>query len=145
MVKHRAERVSDRIQEEVSDLLLRQVRDPRIEFVTVTGVKMTPDLETALVYVSVLGDNEARQNAMKALEGASGYVRRELAVRLGMRTTPAVRFVLDESWERGARVDALLERLRDETPPETSLEMKESAPSAGDGSAPSAPGRAAEE
>lgn len=128
-MKHRVERVSDRIQEEVSDLLLRQVRDPRIEFVTVTGVKVSPDLELATVYVSVLGDAEARQNAMKALEGASGYVRRELAVRLGMRTTPAVRFMLDISWERGARVDALLEKLRDQGGPATSSEDEDPLPS----------------
>lgn len=127
MVKHRVERVSDRIQEEVSDLLLKQIRDPRIEFVTVTGVKVSPDLELATIYVSALGDSEARQTALKALEGAAGYVRRELAARLGMRTTPAVRFVLDESWLRGARVDALLDRLRDERPPETSLEDEDSA------------------
>ena len=122
MVKHRVERVSDRIQEEVSELLLRRVRDPRIEFVTVTGVKMTPDLELATIYVSVMGGKEARQNAIKALEGATGYVRRELADRLGMRTTPVVRFVLDESWERGARVDALLEQVRDQAAPDASSE-----------------------
>jgi ribosome-binding factor A len=129
MVKHRVERISDRIQEEVSDLLLRQVRDPRIEFVTVTGVKVSPDLELATIYVSVLGDAEARQNAIKALEGAAGYVRRQLAVRLGMRTTPAVRFMLDESWETGAKVDALLERLRNEEPPAASSDDEDTPPS----------------
>ena len=130
MAKHRMERVSDRIQQEVSDLLLRHVRDPRIGFVTVTGVKVSQDMELATVYVSVLGDAEAKKNSLKALEGATGYVRRELAVRLGMRTTPAVRFALDESWERGAKVDALLDRLRDEQPPETSSKTEDSAPSA---------------
>ena len=130
MAKHRMERVSDRIQQEVSDLLLRHVRDPRIGFVTVTGVKVSQDMELATVYVSVLGDAEAKKNSLKALEGATGYVRRELAVRLGMRTTPAVRFALDESWERGAKVDALLDRLRDEKPPETSSKSEDSAPSA---------------
>jgi ribosome-binding factor A len=135
MVKHRLERISDRIHEEVSDLLLRHVRDPRIDFVTVTGVMVSPDLELATIYVSMLGDAEARQNALKALEGASGYVRRQLAVRLGMRTTPAVRFALDESWERGAKVDALLDRLRDEEPSETSSENKDSPPSARGGAA----------
>ena len=129
MVKHRVERVTDRIQEEVSDLLLKQIRDPRIDFVTVTGVKISPDLELATVYVSVLGDAEASQNALKALEGAAGYVRRQLAVRLGMRTTPAVRFALDESWERGAKVDALLDRLRNEEPPAASSEDEDSTPS----------------
>ena len=129
MVKHRVERVTDRIQEEVSDLLLKQIRDPRIDFVTVTGVKISPDLELATVYVSVLGDAEASQNALKALEGAAGYVRRQLAIRLGMRTTPAVRFALDESWERGAKVDALLDRLRNEEPPAASSDDEDTPPS----------------
>lgn len=113
MVKHRIERVSDRIHEEVSDLLQKRIRDPRLEFVTVTEVRVSPDLELATVFVSALGDQAARDSAVVALEGASGYIRRELAIRLSMRITPSVRFLLDDSWERGSRVDALLDSLRD--------------------------------
>ncbi len=111
MPTRRQERVSERIHHEISDLLQNEIRDPRLEQVTVTGVEISPDLQLATVFVSTMGDQAAKDNALKALERASGYVRRELAQRLGMRVTPAVRFVLDESWERGARVDALLNGL----------------------------------
>ena len=111
MPTRRQERVSERIHHEVSDLLLNEIRDPRLEQVTVTGVEITPDLKLATVFVSALGDPEAKDNALKGLERASGYIRRELAQRLAMRVTPALRFVLDESWERGARLDALLDNL----------------------------------
>lgn len=112
MPTRRQERVSERIHHEISDLLLNEIRDPRLEQVTVTGVEISPDLKLATVFVSALGDSEAKDNALKGLERASGYVRRELAQRLGMRMTPAVRFVLDESWERGAHLDALLDSLQ---------------------------------
>ena len=112
MPTRRQERVSERIHHEVSDLLLNEIRDPRLEQVTVTGVEISPDLKLATVFVSALGDAEAKDNALKGLERASGYIRRELAQRLAMRLTPAVRFVLDESWERGARLDALLDNLQ---------------------------------
>ena len=111
MVTRRQERVSERIHHEVSDLLQNEIRDPRVVNVTVTGVNISPDLQLATIFVSTLGDREARDDAMAGLERASGFIRRELAQRLGLRVTPAVRFVLDESWERGARVDALLDSL----------------------------------
>ena len=112
MPTRRQERVSERIHHEVSDLLLNEIRDPRLEQVTVTGVEITPDLKLATVFVSALGDAEAKDNALQGLERASGYIRRELAQRLAMRVTPALRFVLDQSWERGARLDALLDNLQ---------------------------------
>jgi ribosome-binding factor A len=111
MVTRRQERVSERIHHEISDLLQNEIRDPRLAYVTVTGVEISPDLQLATVFVSALGDQEAEASALTGLEHASGYIRRELAQRLQMRVTPAVRFVLDESWERGARVDALLDSL----------------------------------
>jgi ribosome-binding factor A len=111
MATRRRERVSERIHHEISDLLQNEIRDPRLAYVTVTGVEISPDLQLATVFVSALGDDEAKAGALAALERASGYIRRELAQRLQMRVTPAVRFALDESWERGARVDALLDSL----------------------------------
>jgi len=111
MATRRQEQVSERIHHEVSDLLQNEMRDPRLTFVTVTDVEISPDLQLATVFVSALGDDEVKAGAMTALERASGYVRRELARRLRMRVTPAVRFLLDESWERGSRVDALLDSL----------------------------------
>lgn len=111
MATRRQERVSERIHHEISDLLQNEIRDPRLTYVTVTDVQVSPDLQLATVFVSALGDQQARESALVALERAAGYIRRELAQRLTMRVTPAVRFVLDDSWERGARVDALLDNL----------------------------------
>jgi ribosome-binding factor A len=113
MATRRQERVSERIHHEISDLLQNEIRDPRLAEVTVTGVEISADLQLATIFVSTLGDQAAKAAALAALERASGYIRRELAQRLNMRVTPAVRFVLDESWERGARLDALLDSLHD--------------------------------
>lgn len=125
MVTRRQERVSDRIHEEISDLLQKEIRDPRLAYVTVTGVKVSSDLRLATVFVTALGDLEARDNALAALEHASAYIRRELAQRLNMRITPAVRFLPDDSWERGARVDALLNKIRSHEPREMAEDGEE--------------------
>jgi len=117
MAKRRQERVSERIHHEVSDLLQNEIRDPRLAYVTVTDVEISPDLELATIFVSTLGEREALDNAIAGLERATGYIRRELAQRLGMRVMPAVRFLPDQSWERGARLDALLDRLAGTAPP----------------------------
>jgi ribosome-binding factor A len=118
MPKRRQERVTERIHQELSDLLLRRIHDPRLTFVTVTDVEVTPDLKLATVFVSVLGDQEAAQSALAGLQHASSFIRRELAHTLEMRVVPELRFLLDDSWERGARIDALLERLPPPAPNE---------------------------
>jgi ribosome-binding factor A len=76
MPTRRQERVSERIHHEISDLLLNEIRDPRLGQVTVTGVEISPDLQLATVFVSALGDQEAKDSALTALERASGYIRR---------------------------------------------------------------------
>jgi ribosome-binding factor A len=111
MTKRRQERVSERIHHELSDLLQNRISDPRLVYVTVTEVEVTADLKQATVYVSALGDGQARREALQGLEHASRYIRRELAQRLQMRFAPEVRFSLDETWERGERIDRLLDKL----------------------------------
>lgn len=113
MPTRRQERVSERIHEEISDLLQKRIRDPRLASVTVTGVEVSPDLKLASVFISALGDCEARNSALQGVQHASKYIRRQLAQRLQMRFAPELRFALDESWVRGARIDELLEQLRD--------------------------------
>ena len=105
---HRSEKVEQVIQEELSQILQREVRDPRIGFVSVTDVEVSVDLRYARVFVSVLGDEEAKAATMDGLRSALGYIRRELGSRLQMRYTPEITFRLDESIERGARVNKLL-------------------------------------
>ncbi len=118
MATRRQRQVADLIQEEISDVIARRVRDPRVEGVTVTEVTVSPDLRYADVYFTVLGDEEAHKDAQAGLTAAAGFVRRELAPRLKLRFLPEIRFHEDRSWERGARIDALLEEIsaeREET------------------------------
>ncbi|MCD6334848.1 MAG: 30S ribosome-binding factor RbfA [Candidatus Latescibacteria bacterium] len=109
----RADRVSGVLQEEIS-LLVRKLKDPRIGFVTITGVDVTIDLRYAKVYVSVMGDDETvRAQTLEGLYSAAGFIRRELGRVLSLRRIPEIAFRYDESVERGARIDALLNSLHD--------------------------------
>jgi ribosome-binding factor A len=111
-VSNRPERVAQRIKRETADILETTLRDPRLGgMVTVTDVEVTHDMAMARIYVSILEEGEAREKAMQALASAAGFVRRQLAPRLGLREVPELRFVLDTSIERGARVEDLLRRL----------------------------------
>ncbi|MBM4429646.1 MAG: 30S ribosome-binding factor RbfA [Chloroflexi bacterium] len=118
MPSRRQERVSERIHQELSELLQRRLRDPRLAYVTVTEVQVSPDLKLATIFVSALGDDEAGESALTGLQHASRYIRRELAQMLQMRAMPELRFLLDDSWERGARIDQLLEQLPPAAPSE---------------------------
>jgi ribosome-binding factor A len=111
MASRRQRKVADLIQEQVSDLIARKVRDPRVQGVTVTEVKVSPDLRYADIYISKLGGDEERQEALAGLNAAVGFLKRELAPRLGLRFMPDLRFHIDRSWEQGARIDALLEQI----------------------------------
>ena len=118
----RTERVSDLIKEEISRLLQREVRDPRIGFVTVTGASVTADLRSARVYVSILGEPSAREESVRALQSAAGYLRRTLFKNLRLRYSPALEFVLDESLDHGERIESLLRDIRDEREGEESVD-----------------------
>jgi len=111
-VRIRPERVGHLMRREIADILTNRLRDPRLgHWVSVTDVEVTPDLSFARVYVSVLSSGEERNEALRALSGAAGFVRRELAPRLNLREVPEIRFVFDGSLETGARVDELLRKL----------------------------------
>jgi ribosome-binding factor A len=111
MSTRRQRKVADLIQEEISDIITRKVRDPRVEGVTITAVEVTPDLRYAEVYFATLGDEEGRQSALAGLNAAAGFLRHELAPRLDLRYTPELRFHVDHTWEQGARIDALLDQI----------------------------------
>ena len=111
-MKIRPERVGHLMLREIADILRTRMRDPRLsQWVTVTDVEVTEDLSLARVYVSILPTGEERDRALVVLEGAAGFVRHELAPRLGLREVPELRFKLDSSIERGARVEELLKRI----------------------------------
>jgi len=108
----RADRVSDELQRELSDIILRRMKDPRIGYVTITGVEVSKDIRYAKVYVSVLGDAEARATTMDGLARATGFIRTELGRRVRLRYVPEILFRYDESIEQGTRIDQLLREIR---------------------------------
>jgi len=131
----RTERINDLLREELSDLLRRQVKDPRLGgLITVTEVEVSPDLRHARVFVSVLGSEEEREDAFRALEVARSFLRRELGKRLSMRRTPDLSFRRDDSLERGARLLALI----DEAAPSAGQEGPPAGPAGPEKKAPSA-------
>jgi ribosome-binding factor A len=108
----RLERVNQLVREEISHLLQRELKDPRLGFVTVTEVDVAPDLRNARVYVSVLGSEADWQTSLAALESAKGYIRNWLAPRLRTRAVPHLTFHQDRSMAHAAHIQALLEELR---------------------------------
>src|SRR5256885_10781447 len=117
----RTDRVDELLRQEISQILTREVADPRIGFATVTDVETTPDLRHARVWVSVIGQKEQRDSTVRALEHAMPFVRRELGTRLRLKRIPEFHVRLDDSAERGTRVLHLLSDLEaggmpDETP-----------------------------
>ncbi len=107
----RVEKVQEEIRHEVSQILMREVKDPRVGFVTVTGAKVSSDLSCAKVFVSVLGDEEKTAEALKALKNCTGFVRRELAHRIRMKFIPEISFCLDTTIEYSAHIQKLLNEI----------------------------------
>ena len=108
----RTGQVGGLIQKEISDLLLRKVKDPRLELVTITGVDVSPDLKLARVFFSRLGNPEEIRNTLQGLKKASGFIKRELAARLHLRYVPEVEFFHDPSFEYADRIEGLLRGLQ---------------------------------
>ena len=107
----RAERVSGLIQATLSDLLQKGIRDPRLEMTTITGVKMSPDLKLARIYFTIYGGRDRSEAAVKGFDSARGYIKRNLARRLGLRYMPDLKFFWDESFEYGSHIDKLLKKI----------------------------------
>ena len=111
---NRPERVGQEIQAALGRMLTRgELKDPRIGFITITGVKVSPDLKTARVYYSMMGTEEERKETQKGLEAAKGYIRREITEAVNLRVSPEVFFTFDESLERGDRIERLLREVKD--------------------------------
>ena len=110
----RLDRVNQLIKEEISLLLQRELKDPRLGFVTVTGVETAADLRTAKVFVSVLGNEEQWLASLAALESARGFIHNWLKHHLDLRVTPTLDFRADHSMERAANIQSLLKQLKHE-------------------------------
>lgn len=95
-------------------MIQRELKDPRIGFVTVTGVDVTNDLSQAKVYLSVFGDEEQKKDTLKALDKATGFLRTEIGKRIRLRHTPELIFKIDESIAYGSRIEKLLDEISDE-------------------------------
>ena len=105
---HAPSRVGDQLRAELSDLLAREVHDPGIGFLTITHVKVTPDLQVARVYYTTLGDEKARRDTARALGRATPFLRRQIGSRLRLKRVPQLEFFFDESIERGDRIERIL-------------------------------------
>lgn len=110
MVDSRVQRVADQLQRELAEIIRLELKDPRAGLITVTGLELTTDFAYAKVFVSVLGDAEAQQASLATLRRASGFLRSQLARRISIHQTPQLRFLLDESIERGSRLSALIDQ-----------------------------------
>lgn len=108
----RPQRVADFLRKELSQLIQKEVRDPRLSMVSVTDVEVSRDLSYARIYVTVLGCNdlESSKEPLKALNGAAGFLRSMIAKGSTMRTTPSLRFYFDESVLRGSHLTALIDK-----------------------------------
>lgn len=110
----RIDRLGDLIKEEISNLLIRQIRDPRIGMLTITDVEVSRDLRTAKVFYTVSGDDNARREAQRGLESAVGFIRSAVAHNLTIRRMPELTFVFDTSLDYGQKIDRILEELKEE-------------------------------
>jgi ribosome-binding factor A len=108
MTTTRTARVSRQVLQELSEIIEREIKDPRVGMITLTSVHMTPDLHTARVYFSRLGTHAEREDSKRALEHAAGFLRRELGARLRLRYLPELRFFVDDSLDVSERISKLL-------------------------------------
>ncbi|HOX21199.1 MAG TPA: 30S ribosome-binding factor RbfA [Gemmatimonadales bacterium] len=110
----RPEQVAENLRQVVADALARDIRDPRVGFVTLTGVTVTQDLSHAKIRVSVPGDEDAKQKALEGLRSAAGFLRTRVAKALTTRTVPELHFELDRGLEHAARINEVLASLKQE-------------------------------
>lgn len=118
MSSRRIRRLNQLLREELSRLVLRELKDPRVGRVTITGVETTGDLRHAKVYVRTLGDEAPVEEAIEGLESAAGYLRRELGQVLHLRRIPEFRFTADRTLEKARRIEELLDEVLPEDEPE---------------------------
>lgn len=110
----RPDRVGDQIRQEITTLLAREVQDPGIGFITITRVKVTPDLQLARVYYTAIGDDKALKETGKALERVKPFLRRQISQRIRLRRAPELEFFYDQSIAEQEHVEKLLQQVREE-------------------------------
>ena len=109
----RSERVADIIKEEIASMMLRgEIKDPRIGFITITYVRMTPDLKEAKVYFSQMGTKEEKEESLEGLKHATGFVRRHLAQVINLRRVPQIHFHYDDSLDYSERIETVIKEIK---------------------------------
>lgn len=109
----RIARISEEVRREISSIIQNDLKDPRLpQMISVTSVNVTKDLRHAKVFISVLGNEEQKKNALSALKSAAGFIRREVGSRMEIRYTPEMHFELDDSIEHGAYMSQLLNKIK---------------------------------
>lgn len=112
MAKHRIEKVNEEVRKEISEIIRNDIKDPRVNsLVSVIAAEVTPDYKFAKVYISLLGTEEERQDALKGLKSSAGYVRKLLSERMRLRYTPQINFTLDGTIEHGAHIMQILREI----------------------------------
>ena len=115
MANYRGGRINEEVKREVSNIIQNEIKDPRLTaMVSVTDVKVTRDLRYAKVFVSIFGKNdEEKNNTFVALKNASGYIRKEIGIRINLRYNPQIIFELDDSINYGMHIEELIQRVKD--------------------------------
>jgi len=116
----RAERISVKIQQAITELLNKKMQDPWIEMATISGVKMTPDLRVAHIYVTVFGDKKRISEVMDGFKSSKGFIKKRIAPKLGLKYMPDLKFIHDDSFDKAARMDELIKSASTGTPDEQS-------------------------
>ena len=114
MTTQRMESVGRELQQEIAEIIRTEIDDPRIGFLTITGVDLSPDLRHARVYYSVLGDEQQKLDSGRGIRRAARFIRGRLAERLTLRSTPTLRSLIDETPERAQRIEQLLRQEAEE-------------------------------
>lgn len=121
MVYKRSHRVGDLIRQVIGEMLLRDLSDPRLESVTITGVEVTGDLKMATVFFSAMGSQVKEEASLRGLQSAAGYIKKRLGKELRLRYLPDLLFKVDHSFDYGSRIDRLIQTIKEEPegdPPE---------------------------
>jgi ribosome-binding factor A len=111
----RAQRVAEQMKKVVAGIIEKELKDPRIGFVTVTSVELSNDLRYAKIYVSIYGDEKQKKDSLEGLRKATGFVRKEIGKRIKLRYTPEIEFKFDSSIEHGAKIAKLLSEVKEDS------------------------------
>ncbi len=110
----RQQKVQELLKQEISDIFLREFKDPRLGFVTITDAEVSSDMRHARIFISVMGSDDVRKRNLKVLNNASHFIRSALSKRMSMKTIPDLEFRIDESIDQGIRMLELLEKIKSE-------------------------------